>query len=178
MLDEGFGHPPLEEGFPAASPAEGNILRERYRTIWDIYVDGRLTRQGKETVLDKEGRLREMEELYRGRDISSSQLIAAFETIWGAEKLTYAEIMEMARDPNRLLQRGGAGQESVSGGKQRAPLPGSLCPLCRFPTFHWADGLSELPKHVLETIKGDFPMWGPEEGACGRCIEVYKAVRV
>lgn len=171
MLDDTFGYL-YEEGFPVGSPAAVNLIKNRYRTIWDIYIDGRLQRNWKETISDKEGRLREFEAIYP--NISSSQRVAAFEALWGAERLTHSEILEMAMDPNRALQKVGTGL----GFEPRVFLPGALCPLCFFPTFHWADGLDELPREALEPLKRDFPMWEPEQGACERCIEVYKASSV
>lgn len=174
-LDEGFGHPPHGVDFPGASPAEKTLVADRYRTIWCTYVDGRLCRQGIETIMDKEGRYREFELTYRS--LSPSDLAAAFEAIWGGEQLTHAEIMEMAQDPARLLERGVAAGEQPK--KKRVLIPGSLCPLCRFPTFKWvnAEGFGQLPEsgHVLEAIKKDFPAWDTEEGICERCVEVYSA---
>lgn len=174
MLDETFGHPLIHESglaLCADSPAEAHLIRDRYRRIWDIYIDGRLRRKGKETISDKEERYSEFEALFRSQSVSSQQVVAAFEALWTTEKLTHAEIVEMAGDPNKILERGGAQEEF----QQRALFPGSLCPLCRFPTFHWAEGLHELPEEVMESLKGDFPMWRPEEGSCERCIEVYRA---
>ena len=172
MVDESFGHPCNEEGFPTdSSPAEIALIKDRYHTIWDIYVDGRLNRQGKETILDQEGYSRRFEAFYRG--VPLSQLNAAFEALWGAERLTHAEILEMAKDPGKVLERGKAGWQSQRK-QRRAFFPGSLCPLCRFPTFHWADDLDKLPKEAMESLKKDFPTWEPEEGACDRCIETYR----
>jgi hypothetical protein len=172
MVDESFGHPRSEEGFPSdSSPSEIALLRDRYNTIWDIYVDGRLNRQGKETIVDQEGHFRLFEAIYRG--VPLVQLNAAFEALWGIEKLTHAEILEMAKDPGKVLERGETGWQS-RGKQRRAFFPGSLCPLCRFPTFHWADDLDKLPKEAMESLKKDFPTWEPEEGACNQCIETYR----
>ncbi|MGH8596384.1 MAG: hypothetical protein ACREXT_06985, partial [Gammaproteobacteria bacterium] len=41
MLDESFSYEP-EMSLPDAPPAEVSLLRERYRVLWDITIDGRL----------------------------------------------------------------------------------------------------------------------------------------
>lgn len=171
MLDETFGHPCSEEGFPNTSPSEMALIKDRYHTIWDIYIDGRLHRQGKETILDKEHHFKRFVAFYR--NVSLSELTSAFEALWGVESLTHAEILEMARDPGKVLEKGEGGQK-FQGKQRRALFPGSLCLLCRFPTFDWATDLDKLPEEVIKSIKRDFPGWEPEQGACGRCIEIYK----
>lgn len=168
MLDETFGYRCPEE-LAGASPAETNLITNRYGTIWDIYVDGRLQRRGKATPMDREGRLREFEAMYA--EVAPSTRALAFEALWTAERLTHAEILEMAGDPRRALERGARSGGALGG----AWLPGALCPICRFPTFRWAEGLSQLHDRVLESLKRDFPLWVPEQGACERCLEVYRA---
>lgn len=165
MLDPAFGSP-FEEGFPATSPAEANLIRDRYRMIWAITIDGRLEQRGKEPGASKEERRREFEALYQ--KIPYAQRLAIFESLWGTGRLTHGEILAMAKDPAGLVKR--VGEATVESQPSKLKFPGSLCPLCRFPTSSWAE---ELDEGVTEKIRRDFPEWDPEEGACERCIEVY-----
>ena len=167
MLDPAFGYCP--EGAFTSSQAEANLIKDRYRAIWAISVGGRLQREGKETAASKGERWREFEALYQ--KIPYVQRLAIFENLWGAGRLTHGEILAMAKDPTALLGR--AGEADVSPHLSPLKLPGSPCPLCRFPTYSWVE---EFDEAVVELIKGDFPGWEPEERACGRCVEVY-AVR-
>jgi len=169
MLDPAFGC--VREERLASSPAEENLVRDRYRLIWAIFIDGRFTRQGKETIAPKEERFREFETLYP--KFPHPQRLVVFESLFGAERLTHAEILAMAKDPHRLLQR--VGDVSVGRLSQKVLIPGSPCPLCRFPTYTWVEAFEE---EVIALIKGDFPYWEPQEGSCERCAELYSVRRL
>ena len=54
------------------------------------------------------------------------------------------------------------------------PAPGGSCPLCEFPTFHWAVAATLAPA-MLRRILAAFPAWQPEQGLCSRCLETYEA---
>ena len=169
MLDPAFGY--VREERLASSPAEENLIRERYRLIWAVFIDGRFGRQGKETIATKGERFRDFETLYSR--FSHPQRLVIFESLFGAERLTHAEILAMAKDPNSLLER--VGEVSLGELPQRVLLPGSPCSLCRFPTYSWAEAFEE---EVIGLIKRDFPDWQPQEGACERCSEVYSVRRL
>ena len=54
-------------------------------------------------------------------------------------------------------------------------LPGSPCPLCKFPTYNWVDDPESIcDEMVIEAIQIDFPDWESKDGGCDRCIEVYE----
>jgi len=54
-------------------------------------------------------------------------------------------------------------------------LPGSPCPLCKFPTYNWVDDPESIcDEMVIEAIQIDFPDWESKDGACDRCVEVYE----
>lgn len=172
MIDDHFRYE-YRERLNVSSAAEENIIRDRYSILWDIYIDSRLTREGKETVSDKDGRYREFEGLYQ--KIPHALQIAVFNDLWQMEKLTHNQIFEMAEDTAKLLQRLDIHplKEGVSD-SEKILLPGSLCPLCRFPTYNFVDGLGRLDENVIKLIKEEYPGWGVEEGACERCIEAYE----
>lgn len=167
LLDPAFGYD--EAGFIATSPSEANLIRDRYRVIWAISIDGRLQQEGKEPGASREERWEELTALCP--TIPPPLRLAIFENLRGAGRLSHGEILPMAKDPALLFQRAGT---VADGGRplKKVLLPGSPCPLCRFPTYLWVEKFSEL---ILELIKRDFPLWGHEEGACERCSEIYKS---
>ncbi len=175
MLDKQFGYESREK-LIVYSPEEENIIRDRYRILWDIYIDSRLIREGKKTISDKHGRYQEFEAYYQ--KIPDSHRISIFENIWQGEKLTHDQILEMAKDTGKLMLRFGA---HLSTGevpdlellKKKIKLPGSLCPLCRFPTYNSIDEIDRLDESVIKLIQEDYSDWQAEEGACERCIESY-----
>ncbi|OGL38487.1 MAG: hypothetical protein A2042_08760 [Candidatus Schekmanbacteria bacterium GWA2_38_11] len=170
MLDEGFGYKRRNK-LGNLSPAQENVIRSRYKMIWDIFIDGRISREGEETVVAREERFREFEELYR--TIPRPRLFTIFESVWNAEKITHNEILEMAKDAKVMTRRYSRGDEKELK-EEEVMLPGALCPLCRFPTFNWTKNLHEEEESVLVAIKADYPWWDLRQGLCERCLEVYK----
>ncbi|MBI4329480.1 MAG: hypothetical protein HY685_06415 [Chloroflexi bacterium] len=167
LLDPAFGYD--EAGFLATSPSEANLIRDRYRVIWAISIDGRLQQEGKEPGASREERWEELTALCP--TIPPPLRLAIFENLWRAGRLSHGEILAMAKDPALLLQRAGTVADGGSPLK-KVLLPASPCPLCHFPTYSWVEEFNEL---ITGLIKRDFPRWEPEEGACERCTEIYKS---
>ena len=151
MLDPVFGYVPslrLEGSRPSRQP----IIRERYRLLWDITIDGRLGREP---------------EYARHRALFESAFSfwpearrhEIFTTLWTTGVPRHHELLSLASDPRDLSHAD-------------RPLPGGSCPLCGFSTFAWADteGLGEPMRAAIER---EFPGWSPAQGACARCAEVY-----
>lgn len=168
MVDESFGYRDERLG---GNPMEESIIRERYSTFWDIFVDSRLIRGGKETVSDKESRYQEFESLYK--KIPAEVKVAIFDILWQDEHLTHDRILELSKDVSKVIKIAeGLPVKQVKKVKKTL-LPGSQCPLCQFRTYHWVDN-PEYESHLVDAIKKDFPEWESEDGACERCIEAYK----
>jgi hypothetical protein len=134
MLDPTFAYEP-EIHLPDAPPAELDLLRERYRVLWDVTIDGRLHR-------NKPARLAEFQKVLPGSD--------AFERLW-SRRPSHPELVALAKSVLARAER----------------TPGAPCPLCKFPTFVWADA------PPVEAIGRDFPRWLPAHGCCARCAELY-----
>lgn len=99
MLDERFGYVP--ESF-SGSPATQNLIRDRYRTIWATFVEGRLVREGRVSQSNVKRLERSFERLYglSGDDASKR----AFSAVFRADQLTHDRMMLWAREPERLLR--------------------------------------------------------------------------
>lgn len=156
MVDPAFGYvPDLGEGPLTAS--QQRLVRDRFRLLWNITVDGRLHRRGQPTVADETRRRSEFLNAFGFLDDAEYR----FASLWNEERPRQTDLLARARDPRGLL------------GSHR-PAPGATCPLCGFPTFTWAEPAS-LPAEVRARIGRDFPTWLPEEAPCARCAEVYQA---
>lgn len=168
MVSESFGYRDERLG---CNPMEESIIRERYSTFWDIFVDSRLIRKGKETISDKESRNLEFDSLYK--KIPVEVKAAIFDVLWHDEQLTHERILELSKDVNKVMKIAeGLPVKHVEKTKKTL-LPGAQCPLCQFRTYHWVDNIEKEPA-LVELIKVDFPDWEPEDGACERCVEAYK----
>jgi len=168
MLSESYGYRDERLG---GNPMEESIVKERYCTFWDIFVDSRLIRKGKETISDKEGRYREFEALYK--KFPDDVKIAIFDVLWQDENLTHDKILGLAKDVNEVIKISEGLPIKHTLKKKKTILPGAQCPLCQFRTYYWVENI-EQDTYLVNAIKKDFPGWEPEDGVCGQCIEAYK----
>ena len=161
MVDPAFGYSP-SLNVRGTNPTQQRIIRERYRLLWDITIDGRLTRS---TAHDRTQAhfLRTRHRALFDRAFSfwaEDQRSSVFELLWEEVRPSHERLLALAADPRDLSHA-------------TAPLPGSPCPLCQFPTFDWRD-VTDLSREVTSKLIAQFPDWRPEQGACKRCIEIYE----
>lgn len=160
MLDPGFGYEPR---FPvsAAGPTYERVLQDRYRALWDAFVDGRLARLG---WAPARIRVERLNDFARAFPMLRERTEEAFERFFGGASLTHAELLAFAADPERALSREGGG-----------PHPGERCPLCGFPTHAFEPEPGRLPPAVRERIQESFPGWDPAAGLCQQCADLYRS---
>ena len=98
MLDERFGY--LRESF-SGEPSRQNLQRDRYRVLWDAYVEGRLQRQGFGTSA-RVDRLREVfsRVFAAGKGDASDD---GFHRVFDAPSLSHRCLMDWAREPESLF---------------------------------------------------------------------------
>lgn len=159
MVDPGFGYSP-ELPLRGAVPAPQRVVSDRYRLLWDITIDGRLSRAGREVQTAREWHEALFDRAYSFW--SGEKRRAAFDELWNSVVPRHARLLQFASDPHRL--------EHACG-----PVPGSACPLCGFSTFDWAD-ISALEDRSRDVIANQFLHWTPAQGACSRCVEMYEAL--
>lgn len=171
MVDPDFDY---EDSFIPGNPSTKNLITARFRLLWNIYVDARLARREIKSVLTREARYREFDNYYR--KVPDKQRRGIFEGLWKADKLTHEELLSMATDLDTLMSKYVEYDESFSEeDRDYIHLPGSPCPLCKFPTYNWVDDPESIcDEMVIEAIKIDFPNWESKDGACDRCVEVYE----
>ena len=158
MLDAAFGYSPQLHS-AGHNPAQQRLTRERYRLLWDITIDGRLTHTQRATVSRHESHRTAFDRVFGFWTEARRDEI--FNSLWNGADPRHGDLLAIASDPREV--------KTV-----REPLPGALCPLCDFSTFSWADA-KVLPVEIVSRITLEFPNWEPEQGLCGRCLETYKA---
>jgi len=159
MVDPAFGYVP-ELPVPGGSLSQQRLARERYRLLWDITIDGRLTRAGRSSVATREQRASEFS---RGFSFwPEARQRHTFDSLWTAPAPTHRALAGWVCDPRELHSAPG-------------PRPGAPCPLCGFPTFDWA-GQAALVARVATAIQAEFPHWTPAQGTCARCLEIYQVL--
>jgi len=158
MVDPAFGYlPELRRSGPSLS--QQRLARERYRLLWDVSIDGRLTGRGCQTVATRDQRWTEFTSAFAFWTTPRQQQI--FDALWIDLKPTHRALEELVSDPRQL--------QSGSG-----PRPGAPCPLCGFPTFAWADA-TLLEEHTRRAIEREFPQWTSGHGVCARCAAVFRS---
>ncbi|MBI4483554.1 MAG: hypothetical protein HY652_11785 [Acidobacteria bacterium] len=128
------------------------LIRQRFRTLWDISLYGRLSRRG-EMFVSREECGRELKAVFPR--LSDSALELMLYKLWDSEDVTQAELQEMARAHSHSNPR----------------TPGAQCPLCHFPTHDW---VTEEREAIVGLIRQDYPDWESSQGICSRCLELYQ----
>jgi hypothetical protein len=158
MVDPIFAYRP-ELSVSGHSLSDHRLARERYRMLWDVSIDGRLTRAGRGTMASQDQRWLEFAAAFAFWPQTRQQEV--FHSLWSDPAPNHGLLEELVCDPRQLQQTSG-------------PRPGAPCPLCGFPTFAWATFTAQADRAV-GVIRSEFPHWAPEHGACARCFAIYRA---
>jgi len=157
MLDPAFGY---ERALPASDdgPSADNIVRDRYRVLWDMTIDGRLLRSG-----TADGGMREV----RRREFA-----ATFGMLAGEGPRLFDEWFDRIKPSHRALA---AFAQAPNGVETTNAAHAGRCPLCRFPVASLDPHPERLSAAVRADIGADFPAWTIEQGLCPQCLDLYEA---
>ncbi|NUM53803.1 MAG: hypothetical protein HUU46_09195 [Candidatus Hydrogenedentes bacterium] len=100
ILDPAFGYDPSPQQF-LHDDGVPTVLRDRYRVLWDTYIDGRLVQEGRGAGIPYERRRTEFCLVFKMLDPLN---IAAFDKVFGAVELTHRQILELSRSPRAILE--------------------------------------------------------------------------
>jgi hypothetical protein len=158
MVDPAFGYQPrlaLTDG----GPAYEQLLRDRYRALWQVSIVGRLERRGVAPAGDRARARLDFAASFPMLGTATDALFEHFFSVW---PLTHDELAAFAADPRAAT----LGSTLVAGGR---------CPLCRFPTYAPEPNPDELGPTVITLAVRDFPDWVPAHGLCRQCADLYRA---
>ena len=157
LLDPAFGCQPHPD-FGAGCETEEDLIRERFRLLWNLVVDGRMRRKGWPAVDHETTRLRECERAFASWD--PQQREAVWRDLGNRASCAQRELLELAKDERltRMLGQGGV-----------------RCPLCHFPTREGVCDWRGERASVAEAIQADYAWWDPAQGACRQCFELYRS---
>ena len=157
MLDPAFAYDP-HAPLGGSNEVEEDLIRERFRVLWDLWTHGRMQRRGWPTLRDDTARRQEFERAFAL--LASARRTALVERMIRQDRWTQRELLALATD-ERLTKTLGQG--------------GVRCPLCHFPTQDGVRDWSGARAAVAEAIRADYPSWSACEGACGQCAELYRS---
>jgi hypothetical protein len=156
MLDPAFGYQKAlacsEDG-----PSRDNILRDRYRVLWDTTIDGRQLGAGLVSADAREVRLAEFA---RAFPECRSSLERQFARWFEGPRPTHQEMAAFALTSGRS-----AGTAP--------PLTDGRCPVCRFPVAVLDPAPERLSPAARRAIQAAHPYWDVEAGLCSQCADLY-----
>jgi len=161
MLDERFGY---QKAALVGHHPRQNLIRDRYRVLWDIFVEGRLFREGHGDKRITRALRDQLVCVFS--KIPSSQCTPAFDRLYRAMKLTHSQLLEWASIPERLF-----GEERASHAGSHG-VPGEMCPICGFSTFDWFEEEDACYK-IASVVQTVHPRWRTDDGICRQCAEIY-----
>jgi len=159
MVNPAFGYSP-QLHLPGQNAAQQRLTRERYRLLWDITIDGRLVNSDRPTVGTRDQHRAAFERAFGFWPENKRD--ETFDLLWQNRDPLHQHLLEIASDPREIKSA-------------HQPSPGAPCPLCGFATFDWADS-RQLSEPAAAALQREFPDWTAEDGACRRCVEIYRLV--
>jgi hypothetical protein len=161
MVDPAFRYKPSQiDGLPARR----NLVKDRYRVLWEVYVSARLAREGFDAALNRTRLRAQLARVFSIGDPEDADLALA--SILDEETLTHDQFFAWANAPEAFQgsRRGPTTSE--------ASTPGANCPLCGFSTFDWF-AFEAAQTELVTRIETRHPAWVPANGACRQCAEIY-----
>lgn len=149
-------------------PAQQNLVRDRYRVLWDIHVQGRLNLEG---MAEESYTHRLQAQFEKVFSEPATEPHATFDRVFRETSLTHARLIDWATQPDALF-----GDESVASPMSTKRNPGGQCPLCGFPTYDWFPFEGDDTDPIAEAIRSSHPRWNHQSGACRQCAEIYVIV--
>ena len=158
MLDPAFGYarslPPSDDG-----PSADNIVRDRYRVLWDVTIDGRLARMGLAHPDARSARGREFGATFSMLGNRASDI---FDEWFDRVVPTHNAVAAFAISPPVPA---GAGHLGGTG----------RCPLCRFPVASLDEHPERLSAGARSQIEREHSSWTIDAGLCTQCLDLYEA---
>jgi hypothetical protein len=135
---------------------EDNLIRERFRLLWDCYIDARLRGKGFKTVKTAEEQEKEFErQFFFLAPLEREQIL---DRIHGCESFRQVDLLSWAGDPRSIKTLGEGGLR---------------CPLCAFTSFNPIAQWGAETRPVVHEIQKDYPHWEPNQGICPQCFDIY-----
>lgn len=159
MVSPAFGYS-ADLAHTGHTPSQLRLVRERYRLLWAISIDGRLAARDLPGQAGAAHRRAEFDRAFAF--LSLERRAEVFAGLWDGRMATHQDLLALASDPRELHGC-------------HDPIPGAACPLCGFAAFSWA-GSGDLRPDALARVQAEFPSWHPDEPICARCAEIYNAV--
>jgi hypothetical protein len=157
MVNPAFNYEP-QVHLAGRNPSQQRLVRERYRLLWDITIDGRLATSSRNAHVTREQHRSAFDRAFAFWPEKKRDNV--FLSLWDNPQPHHDALLAIASDPRNIQS-------------SNKPSPGAPCPLCGFATFAWAE-TSAFSGATAAEIKAEFPHWTVADGACQRCVSIYR----
>ena len=157
MLDPVFQYSP-HAALSGASELEDNLIRDRYRILWNLYLSARLMKRGFDVLIPLERQRQFIEKTFSAWTREARE--NAFVEISEGKYRTQSDLLKLARDEKLMVPLGQGGL---------------LCPLCHFTSFDPLDLSGLQDAVIMKEIQKDHPGWNIELGVCQNCFDLYQS---
>ena len=163
ILDPAFQYVRGDLASGEAERLPQRVVQDRYALLWSLAIDSRVERAGLPPLHSREERVARVAAAFPSFSAEAHGEVVA--TMGITRGVCHPELLEFARWPSKLF-------DSDAGPTAR-PLRGSACPLCRFPTFHWAELAQPEADPVVLAIRRAYPGWDQAQGVCRTCFDLF-----
>ena len=163
MLDPAFAYEPVLPKTDGG-PTYDTLITNRYRVLWDVTINGRMTGRG---WLPQTTRDQQLNDFRQAFPMLKDGPEKCFRRFFDADQPRHSELAAFALDPR-----------AASGALKESGAAGTHCPLCRFPSHCFEPEPEKLDAEVLIDIRRDFPKWTPARGLCAQCADLYRVSRI
>lgn len=170
MLNPSFDYSPSFM-VPGVNPEQQDMIRDRYRALWEIYIEARLLKRQRPHKRSREGHEMNFMRLFGLSDTTQT----IFGRLWTCQFGTETKnrtLIEAAQTPEALARW--AGLEISACSKAAIRCFSAVCPLCGCPTSDWVAKTDLLDQALIEQIRKLKPGWVQESGLCGQCKELLQ----
>ncbi|HNO80084.1 MAG TPA: hypothetical protein PKN33_18710 [Phycisphaerae bacterium] len=164
MLDETFAYSPE---LPPADRPRQNLIRDRYRALWDMYVVSRLNNENR--LSQKQDRIACNRFTQAFTSQGQPPNTKCLDALLKLEKVDHRQLLEWAVEPRSL--------PGWSLSESDADKPGQACPLCGFPTYDWYPTQS-MDRAWADRVARSLPGWTIKDGMCRQCVETLQSKEI
>ncbi|OGW86299.1 MAG: hypothetical protein A3C35_01825 [Omnitrophica bacterium RIFCSPHIGHO2_02_FULL_46_11] len=157
MLDPIFQYSP-HVVLSGRSELEDNLIRDRYRLLWDLYVSARLLKMGFYILIPLAQQKQFIDRAFSKWTAEAREKI--FQEILDQKHQTQSDFLGLARDEKLTVPLGQGGL---------------LCPLCHFTSFDPLDLSAQQDAVIIKKIQRDYPDWNTDLGICQNCFDLYQS---
>ena len=165
ILDPAFEYAREDLASAEAERLPQRVVQDRYAMLWSLAIDARVERTGLLPLRSREERVARAVAAFPGFSEEAHREVVA--TMGITRGTRHPELVELARRPGKLFSSNAQPKEPAQ------PLRGSACPLCRFPTFQWADLARGDVAPVVRAISQAYPAWHQAQGVCTTCFDLF-----